>query len=98
MKCPDCADGKTFAFVSRRRREDEPINPHGEPDVIGESGWYPCMTCKGTQEISEEHAARITKGKAMRKDRVARRKSLREEAAALGITVLELSNMERGGQ
>jgi DnaJ-class molecular chaperone len=56
----------------------------------------PCFTCNGAGNISDEHATRITKGAEMRQARVARKESLYEAAARMGMTAARLSAIEHG--
>jgi DnaJ-class molecular chaperone len=56
----------------------------------------PCFTCNGTGEVTPEHMARICEGKRRREDRKARGLSLRQESVRLGISMQELSEIERG--
>ncbi len=55
-----------------------------------------CFTCKGIGTVTPEHMALIRDGRKLRQDRISRGVTLRDEAAALGITAVELSRMERG--
>lgn len=81
VTCPHCnGKGKDLIFTTR--------NMSGQ--------MTPCTTCGATGIITVEHMKRITKGKAMRDDRVARMLSQREEAARLGIDPMALNDMERG--
>ena len=63
-----------------------------------QTGAMKCFTCKGEGQITEEHAARITTGEFMRKGRVSRRVTLREEAARLGVGLAEWSHIEQGDE
>ena len=63
------------------------------------TGALRCHTCKGTGEITEDHAARIKLAKRMRRERVdSRRVTLREEASRLGCDLGEWSRIEDGGE
>lgn len=55
-----------------------------------------CTLCRGSGAITTERAALVAEGERRREDRKARRLSLREEAARLGITPQELSRIENG--
>lgn len=63
-----------------------------------QTGAMKCFTCKGEGQITEEHAARIPIGKRMSKGRVARRVTVREEAARLGADFAEWSQIEQGDE
>lgn len=85
MICPDCEGQKQhFAHVNR-----------GENGQGGYE-WINCFRCKGAGEVPDEQAEWILRGKLMRCERVASGASLRDEAARLGISVVHLSEMERG--
>lgn len=86
VMCPHCK-GYTSAVVF--------IN--GGPDIsTHRQELRECTTCGGNGGITSDHLGRIQLGHAMRIDRVARGALLSEEAARLGITVPELSALERG--
>lgn len=55
-----------------------------------------CSLCEGAGQVTEDHAERYREGRRRRDDRVARGKSLREEANRLGISASALSRIERG--
>ncbi len=55
-----------------------------------------CDLCAGTGRISEVLAERIAAGRRRRDDRVARGLTVRQEAARLGITAVQLGQIERG--
>lgn len=55
-----------------------------------------CHVCKATGKISPERAAARIEGRRRRDDRVARGVNVRDEAARLGITAIELGRIERG--
>ena len=55
-----------------------------------------CSRCKGAGRMPEEMVAWRESGQQMRSDRLGRQLSLREEANRLGVSVVELSQMERG--
>lgn len=88
MDCPGCSGrGSHAAFVSR---------------TGGVCGYedMPCRDCGGVGQVTHERREALLdaalKGDALRADRIARRLSLREEAARLGISVVALSDRERG--
>ena len=56
----------------------------------------PCSRCKGDGKVSPAMTDWIAMGGRLRRARQERDLSLREEAARLGISVVELSQMERG--
>jgi hypothetical protein len=56
----------------------------------------PCSICSGATYVSIDVAKWIPLGEKHRKERVAEGISLRERAAALGITAARLSAMENG--
>lgn len=62
------------------------------------TGAMKCFTCKGEGQITETHAERITIGRRMRQGRVARRVTVREEAARLGADFAEWSQIEQGDE
>lgn len=55
-----------------------------------------CSTCGGRGRVTRELLLRIQEGERLRRDRVARSISLREEAKRLGISPVELSHREQG--
>ena len=83
MICPMCnGKGESQGFA---------CGPTG-----GRIGAFPCLTCKGTGEITEEHVARIVEGQRLFEDRQARNVSQREEAKRLGMSVVLYSKVEHG--
>ena len=83
--CPYCkGEKKQFVHLNT-------INPktHGFQ-------WVPCMCCKEKGEITDEHYTQIKHGKLLRKSRIDRGLTLRQEAERLGISAIELSKRERG--
>ena len=57
----------------------------------------PCMTCDGKGDITDQHAARISRGKQFRDYRVSHlRLGLRQAAYVFGMSLVELSNIEQG--
>ena len=85
MICPDC-DGKREVFAHVNRGES------------GGSGFetIKCFRCKGVGTVQDEQAIWIIAGKLRRTKRVAEGISLRDEAQRLGVSVVELSEIERG--
>ena len=57
---------------------------------------HTCSTCGGSGRITPERQAKIQAGEAMRKDRISRNQTQREEAKRLGLDVVVYSRMERG--
>lgn len=55
-----------------------------------------CWECGGTGEVTQARLDAIEKGRGMRKSRLERNLTLREEATRLGITPQELSHKENG--
>ena len=55
-----------------------------------------CSTCKGAGVITPYRQAKIEAGETMRKDRIARDMTQREEAKRRGLNVVVYSQMERG--
>lgn len=87
VTCPNClGKGYTFAHV-RGIRDGKTFSEFR--DLV-------CSTCFGDKVITADHQARITKGERRREDRKARGLSLREEAKRLGISPVELSDIENG--
>jgi len=73
---------------------------HGFTIGYGCPGFRPvkmkCGQCGGDGLLTDEDVERIHRGKEMRRKRIARDLSLREQAKRLGVSVIELSNLERG--
>lgn len=85
FECPECnGDGRCFVHLNT----SDPAK-HGFQ-------WIDCPRCGGSKLISDVEMAAIIKGRELRNVRVARKMSLREEAKRLGISVVELSRLERG--
>lgn len=57
---------------------------------------FTCSTCRGSGVITEDRQTKIAKGEAMRKDRIKRNQTQREEAKRLGLDVVAYSQIERG--
>ncbi len=53
-----------------------------------------CKRCGATGRVTAAEAARVAEGKRRAEDRKARGLSLRDEAARLGITPMELADIE----
>lgn len=86
MKCPHCnGDGGGEAFINRGLD----ISTHTLE-------WVRCSTCQGDGVVSEERAALIAEGKAMRDARVVRMETLLEASRKLGIGPAELNAIELG--
>ena len=58
--------------------------------------FIPCRICDGKGRITEEQRQRIITGQKLRADRLARDMSLYEEARRLGMTSVQLSDLECG--
>jgi methylphosphotriester-DNA--protein-cysteine methyltransferase len=84
MTCPSChGRGQAFMFSTHA-------------DGRCSAGYQDCLRCKGKGQVPEEQRAWIEDGARMRDARIAAGRSLRQEAARLGITAVELSEIERG--
>lgn len=59
-------------------------------------GQIKCSDCAGTGQVTEEQAERVRASKPIVLDRRARRVSIREEAARLGVDFAEWSRVEHG--
>ena len=82
-KCPECEGRKgASVFVDRQGG--------------GRLEFMRCTYCVGLGTVSKIREAKYRLGEEMRKDRIARGMSLRQEAARLGIKPRELSNREWG--
>lgn len=72
----------------------------GEGFICGESsggyGSIPCSVCKGAGTVTLDTATKYTLGRKMSEERQGRDLSLREEAKRLGISVIDLSDIEHG--
>jgi hypothetical protein len=55
-----------------------------------------CPACGGNGAVIRDHAERVAAGKERRAARLARGMTLLDEAWRLGISVVELSDIERG--
>jgi hypothetical protein len=84
IPCPDC-DGKGEQYCH--------VNRGGPGNGFG---WFPCLTCKGRRVVPADYPERREAGRRMREDRLSRNMTLRDEAARLGISVVELSRLEQG--
>ena len=58
--------------------------------------WMPCFTCKGAGEITEAQNELLLLGEAIRKDRMVRDRTAREESTRLKIAFLEYNDIEHG--
>jgi DnaJ-class molecular chaperone len=86
VQCPHCSgEGGGMAHINR-----------GPDSSTHSIEWVDCISCKGSGEITQEHAARIVAGRKMRDARVAQRKSLMEAAAERDMSPAELSAIEMG--
>jgi hypothetical protein len=81
--CPGC-NGRKETFVMA-------CGPKG-----GFQGYRPCYRCKGTGEVTEGDLRRMELARKIRQDRVERRVVMREEAARLGVSIADYSNIENG--
>lgn len=85
MKCTLCyGSGEIFAHVLTRNPKT-----HGFQMIK-------CDRCNGSGVITQEQVALIARGKKLREDRKKCGLTLRQEAKRLGISVVELSELERG--
>ena len=64
--------------------------------VHGGIATLPCFTCKGERAIPTEQAEWIRQGEAIRTDRVREHCGGRERARMLGLTPLQLNDVEHG--
>ena len=86
QSCPHCdGKGESFAFINR-----------GEDPATHSSGMIECSTCKGSGSITGQHYGLIVSGRKMRDERVAAGVALSEAATRAGISVTQLSAIERG--
>lgn len=85
--CPEC-EGK--------KRVEGTISQCRGPNAGFRKISLDCWRCEGVGRVAAEVATRIADGKRMRLDRIARNFSPLSEAKRLGITVLELSDLEFG--
>jgi methylphosphotriester-DNA--protein-cysteine methyltransferase len=84
VMCPGChGRGQAFMFATHA-------------DGRCSAGYQDCLRCKGKGRVPEEQRAWIEDGARIRDARIAAGRSLRQEAARLGITAVELSEIERG--
>lgn len=80
--CPDCdGHGESFGIS---------CGPRG-----CSTGPHKCTPCAGVGWIDEDEFKRILEGERIRRDRIARRVTLREEAGRLGMTAIEYSYLEQ---
>ena len=81
--CPRCDGAKSVFGVSWNERRCQP-------------GSLACDFCKGEGQVSSEMAEPWRKGHAMREARVKQGLSQREEAHRLGISWIQLNDIEHG--
>jgi DnaJ-class molecular chaperone len=80
--CPHCeGKGESMAFVCGTHCDYRPIK---------------CSTCGGTGYVTVEQIAMMAEGDTIRKDRIARNLSIREEAKRLKVDFPEWSRIEAG--
>ena len=65
--------------------------------ILG-GGTIPCRVCKKTGEVDGAGLERWVLGQALRKNRLTLKLSLREAAKRVGLSPLELAEVERGIQ
>ncbi len=58
----------------------------------------PCALCRGLGDLPREQLVWIEHGRTIRRERIAADRSLSEEAQRRGISVVELSEEERGAR
>ena len=84
IPCPDC-DGtgrsRGISLVHMANGRCEPMR-------------MPCRTCNGWGDVPADYPERLAAAEALRRDRIGRDMSLREEAKRLGISAHELSDRE----
>lgn len=83
--CPGCNGIKTSV-----------AHIHKRPIETSEWRIVPCTVCHGDGTITAAHTERIAQGKALRRQRLARRMTLLDAAKALGMSAAAYSRMERG--
>lgn len=83
--CPSC-NGKKQAYCH--------LNYGGKKP--NEWKWVDCWRCDGAGSVTDEHLARIERGRLIGADRKARLKTHDDEARELGCTVVDLSAVEMG--
>lgn len=87
--CPQCGGNKELFGFARS------VDANGRSNCV--PGKYPCPICKGSGQITPDHAQRIERGKKMRGERLAKGLSLHEAAKGMGMSPVELSELEQGG-
>ena len=80
-RCPECGPHRSVIV-------------HYAPGAV--RGPRVCSRCGGSGVITKEVAARICEGEQLREIRIESGLTLREEAARLGISPRELSDIENG--
>ena len=86
MKCPGC-NGKRTVFGHMNTGPDS--SKHKWGDML-------CMTCRGSGEITQDHADRIEAGQKLYRKRLNSGETLGEAAARQGMTPAQLSAIEHG--
>ena len=83
IQCPDCrGSGTATGFVCSR--------------TSGSFRTMPCSRCKGAGTISVQMALWLRMGEAIRTDRIRENCGGRERARMLGLTPLQLNDVEHG--
>ena len=77
-------------------RESYTVVHYADSRHLPTGGWQPCSLCNGTGEVKQEIADKMERAEQRRLARIAKGVSLRGEAATLGITPRELSDLEQG--
>ena len=83
IQCPDCRGSGAVTGLACG------------PNVSGIRTW-PCSRCKGTGVISVQMALWLRMGEALRTDRIRENCGGRERAQMLGLTPLQLNDVEHG--
>jgi ribosome-binding protein aMBF1 (putative translation factor) len=82
IECPHChGKGESMAFVCGTRCDYRAVK---------------CSTCKGTGRVTAQQIEMMKEGEIIRRDRIARGLSIREEAARLNVDFPEWSRIEAG--
>ena len=88
IQCPDCrGSGAVTGFACG-------YDAAGE--ISGGVRTLPCFRCKGERGIPAEWAEWIWQGEAIRTDRIREHCGGRERARMLGLTPLQLNDVEHG--
>ena len=88
MECPVCK-GKGTVFGHMNTGPDS--SKHWRGDMQ-------CMACRGSGEITQDHADRIEAGQKLYRQRLNSGETLGEAAARQGMTPAQLSVIECGGR